>query len=201
MNRDTARDRGPDGIRCFWAIELPHHARAALEQTRSMARSQGIRAGWTSPATYHLTLCFMGRAAPGAVRVMTERVETAVAVSRPVILRLATRGVGAFPGMARPAVCWAGVDVLSGDLSALRSLVFEAAREAGCGPDGKAFHPHVTLARSRSPEESRNLARWLGEAGHPVFGEPFQVERLVLFQSELRPEGARHTPLAEVSLL
>ena len=200
LRRDIGRGRPPEGIRCFWAIELPEETRSALEAFCRAARARGIRAGWPAPTSYHLTLCFMGRAAPEAVDMMIRRVETDLAETESRVLELAVRGMGAFPDVTRPAVCWAGIEVLAGDLAGIRARVYEAAREAGCGPDGKAFHPHVTLARSRSSGESGALAAWLREAGCPAFGSPFRAERLVLFHSELRPEGARHTPRAVVPL-
>jgi len=200
MKREVRREPKPQGIRCFWAIELPEVTRSDLEQFCRVARSQGIRAGWAAPTTYHLTLCFMGHAAPSGVDDMIRRVEDDLAGLRPSMPELMVSGVGAFPGVVRPAVCWAGVEVVAGDLAGIRERVFQAARLAGCGPDAKAFHPHITLARSRSSQESRMLAEWLENAGHPVFGGPFRPGRLVLFQSELHPEGARHTPRALVPL-
>lgn len=200
LNRDIRGERPAEGVRCFWAIELPNETRSALEAFCQAARARGIRAGWAAPASYHLTLCFMGRAAPKSVDAMIRRVETDLAKMDLSVPELAVRGVGAFPDITRPAVCWAGIEVLAEGLTEIRARVYETAREAGCGPDTKAFHPHVTLARSRSSRESRDLAAWMREAGRPAFGEPFRVERLVLFQSELRPEGARHTPWATVPL-
>ncbi|HPU97592.1 MAG TPA: RNA 2',3'-cyclic phosphodiesterase [Candidatus Hydrogenedentes bacterium] len=187
-------------IRCFWAIELPEDVRAALERFCAEGRARGIRAGWASPATYHLTLCFMGHAAPDRVEEMVRQAQADFTACSPGALELAAAGVGAFPGPARPAVCWAGIEVIAGDLAGIRERVFQAARNAGCGPDAKAFHPHVTLARSRSGLESRMLAEWLRGAGDIRFGGPFRPARLVLFQSELRPDGARHTSRAFIPL-
>jgi 2'-5' RNA ligase len=57
------------------------------------------------------------------------------------------------------------------------------------------FVPHLTLARFRAPTDLRRLGAELG--ADPV-GPAWRVEEIVLYESELRPEGARHTARARI---
>jgi 2'-5' RNA ligase len=59
------------------------------------------------------------------------------------------------------------------------------------------FVPHLTLARFREPTDLRKLGAALG--ADPV-GPAWDVDEIVLYESELRPEGARHTARARFSV-
>jgi 2'-5' RNA ligase len=59
------------------------------------------------------------------------------------------------------------------------------------------FVPHLTLARFREPTDLRRLA---ADFGTDPVGAAWQVEQIVLYESELRAEGARHTARARVSV-
>lgn len=57
------------------------------------------------------------------------------------------------------------------------------------------FLPHLTLARFREPTDLRTLCATIGP--EPV-GAPWRVHEVVLFESVLRPEGARHLARAHI---
>ena len=72
------------------------------------------------------------------------------------------QGVGAFGGRD-PRVLWAGVEA-GEPLDALYRANERAARAAGLEPEGRAFKPHVTLARMRGARQQA-VARFLQENG------------------------------------
>jgi 2'-5' RNA ligase len=61
----------------------------------------------------------------------------------------------------------------------------------------EAFLPHLTLARHRTPADLRRVCAAIGP--EPV-GPAWTVDEMVLFESELRTDGARHTVGARVPL-
>jgi 2'-5' RNA ligase len=67
-----------------------------------------------------------------------------------------------------------------------------AAADAGFAPEARPFRAHVTLGR------------WRERAPRPALPEPavadWMFESLVIYKSELRPQGARHTPRATFRL-
>ena len=179
--------------RLFAAIELPDPIK---DQILSLRQDDLPPGRWTRREALHLTLHFIGdvpQAAAEACRRALASVEQA-----PFSLQIA--GVGQFPIQARPRVIWAGVDN-SPALRALHAACGKALARADCNyePEGRRYHPHITLMRFKDPLRRGRASRWLN--AHLDFAaEPFQVERFVLFKSELKPGGAVYTALARYPL-
>ena len=138
----------------------------------------------------HVTLAFLGEIDGPAVDALHVELEAVRAAPVPIALR----GIDTFGG-ERPRVIHAPV-VPDPALSALRRAVGRAVRDAGLSPDARRFVPHVTLARERprGPDLMR-LEQAVAAAGDFAAG-PVSARGLVLFESHLHPEGARHDPLA-----
>jgi len=165
---------------------------------------------WSDPATIHLTVRFLGEVAAERVPAVAQAVAEAAAAGRP--LSLAVEGAGGFPSPRRPRVLWLGV---GGEVSALRALAAELeARLAAQGfepevPSRRApatatpaapapFTPHLTVGRARSFRGSPALAPALAAPPGPPL--PWRADALVLFESHLRPGGARHAVLLRAPL-
>ncbi|MDO9533296.1 MAG: RNA 2',3'-cyclic phosphodiesterase, partial [Deltaproteobacteria bacterium] len=114
-------------------------------------------------------------------------------------LQLQATGAGAFPSPNAPRVVWLG---LGGDLVPLTQLFYrleKAFAALGYPPEGRAFNPHLTLGRVKSPENRDKLARLLAKMP-PLDWPPFTVKELILFQSVLSPQGSKYTPLKVIPL-
>jgi 2'-5' RNA ligase len=98
-----------------------------------------------------------------------------------------------------PRIVWAGVLAGADELGALQAALEAALIARGIPREGRAFHPHVTLARARDRRGARGLAGRLEGRG-PVFGE-VRVTALHLMRSELDPRGARYSILTEAPLV
>ena len=66
--------------------------------------------------------------------------------------------------------------------------------QLGFKKEDRPFRPHLTLGRVRGRQHLRSLQDLL-LARQSFEAEAFDVSELVLYKSELRPEGARYTPL------
>ncbi len=164
--------------RLFTGIEIPAEQRAELFRLR-MPLPGGSK--WIEPENYHLTLRFAGDIEKAQTEELIERL---AAISMDAFeIRLA--GVGAFGGND-PVSLWAGFES-SPQLDALARANERAARAVGLAPDGRAFKPHVTLARLKyaSPDA---VARILGRIG-AYRSAPFLVGRFVLFSSRPKVGG------------
>ena len=97
-----------------------------------------------------------------------------------------------FPERGSPNVLWVGLRT-EPDVEPLQQACERAARAAGFAAERRPFRPHLTVGRFRERLRERPAlpALELGETA---------LERLVLFQSELNPERAHHTPLASFTL-
>lgn len=183
-------------VRCFVAIELSAEARRCVAGLVAGLREAGVRGlRPVNPDGVHLTLKFLGDVSMSHVDAVASAVEGAATGAQPFDLEL--RGVGGFPDLRRPRVLWVGV---AGDLEALQRLyssVEEALAPLGLPPEGRAFTPHLTLARLREgtpPEERARAAAvltslaWEEGAAMPVGG-------VSLMRSTLRPGGAVYARL------
>lgn len=183
--------------RSFIAIEIPKKTKRKLMALARSLRKEGIRASWLREPALHLSLRFLGDISPDERAAIESGLDAVCARTAP--FALAVEGVGVFPNPRLPRVLWAGV---SGDVDALQLLaeaVEDLARSAGFEPMRKRFKPHITLARFRNPNANEALNELLNE--HAAFeGGAIPVERVSLFKSELRPDGADHTMLRSFTL-
>jgi 2'-5' RNA ligase len=193
----------PEGTaRLFVALELPDSTRAELGRRLEPLRRQAPRARWVALENLHLTLLFLGATPRALLAELIEGLRAAFAVEPPVSLQVA--GGGGFPPaharVRRPTrVVWAGVEP-SRDLRPLQERVAAAAeRELGRVPEERSFHPHVTVARLNQPWRDELMGDLQQALAGPV-GEPFSVERGVLFESTLGRGGTRYRMLAELPM-
>lgn len=140
------------------ALRPPPDALEDLAEFLAPRREAGLGLRWTSSDQWHVTLAFLPDVPDCALDDLLERL--ARAAGRRTAFRLAVRGGGAFPDVARGRVLFAGLDVGQHreELHRLATGVRAAAAKAGAAPDGGRFHPHVTLARSGRPQD---LTRWV----------------------------------------
>jgi 2'-5' RNA ligase len=179
------------GLRAFLAIEPGPEARraAAVVAQRLAASLPGVR--WVRPEGYHVTLRFLGRVEPAALPPLVAAARAALAGVAPFELHLGA--VGLFPSPRRPRAV-ALVLAPEAPLVDLAARVEGAVRTAGFPAETRPFHAHLTLGRPRLAAPRAPLE------GGPLPAADFAVREVVLFRSELRPEGARYTPLERLPL-
>jgi RNA 2',3'-cyclic 3'-phosphodiesterase len=182
-------------LRCFVAVLLPEELRARLAAVCADPReTRGL--SWVRADNLHLTLRFLGEVEPPVLEDVREAVRDAAAAVPPFTVSLG--GLGGFPPGRAPRVLWAGVLAGREEMTALhRALEMALAARGIPEEEGRPFHPHVTLGRSRDPRGAGGLLSTLG-AG-PVFGEA-AVTALHLMRSALHPRGARYSIVAEAPL-
>ena len=184
-------------MRIFAALTPPVHVLEDLEDFLSPRRddSAARALGWTRPGDWHLTLAFMGSARPDAVEAFIERLEQGVADLTPAPAQI--RGGGAFPVVERARVLYAAVPDGTGDLGRLSERTRFAAAVTGCSPDGRAFVPHLTLARSRRPIEATRWVRVLDT----YVGPAWTPTHVCVIESQLGQGRPRYAVLAEVPIV
>lgn len=185
-------------MRLFIALEVPEPVRREVRRRIAGLRDRLPRARWVDLEVLHLTLLFLGEVAPERAATLTAALGPVFASFPPLPLRLA--GGGTFPP-GRPArVAWIGVTAPP-ELMSLQAAVARAAATAVDLPpaDGRAYRPHVTLARCPSPWP-REAAQKFAAAFPAEIGPPFLASRGVLIDSKLSPRGPRYRDLAELPL-
>ena len=187
------------GVRTFLAIDLPSSLQSVVARKLHAVKPDVSGISWSPPEHFHVNLKFLGDTAGRQVDHVRRVVEQAVFDVSPFVLEL--RGVRAFPDTRSPRVLWVGI---GGDLESLTALAERVGRAVvplGFPQEDGPFRPHLTIARVKKGH--RAVGRVLNNLG--AFTDPFlcgslPVERVTLFQSELRPGGAVYTTLWDVSL-
>jgi 2'-5' RNA ligase len=180
--------------RAFVALVPPADALDALERVLAPVRPVAPpRLAWPRRAQWHLTLQFLGRV--DDVDALAHALASTLTEERAPVLGLG--GAGAFPTAARASVVWIGLDQGAGEVSALAAAVGSALRPLGHEPDGRAFTPHLSVARARRPLPVASLLRALGDG--PV-GPTWEAREVVLMESDTRPSGAVYRELERVPL-
>jgi 2'-5' RNA ligase len=186
--------------RVFLAIEVPSAVREALIAPLNALEPLHEAIRINPIDRMHLTLHFLGHL-PSAD---AEHLQTALApvVARHQRFRLVAQGVGAFPGLGRPRVVWAGVAGADlPKLTALQADLGETLRIAGVTVEDR-FHAHLTVGRVRRPLKARErvwLRDWSTQWGSAVFGE-VPVDQIRLMRSQLGAGPPRYTTLATFDL-
>ncbi|HEV7373986.1 MAG TPA: RNA 2',3'-cyclic phosphodiesterase [Pyrinomonadaceae bacterium] len=119
----------------------------------------------------------------------------AVQRTRPFIVAL--EGAGAFPPRGVPRILWLGINDSSGVLSELQSHLEEDCKRVGFACEERPFHPHLTIARIRTPRAARQLAHLHQDLGFEAI--EFYITELVVIQSELAAGGSRYTEISRHS--
>ncbi len=174
-------------MRLFAAIPMPDPARAALLHLLAKLEQTGWPVRWVGEDNLHLTIKFYGEVPEEDVIRLGDQL--AAAVRGTTVLPMQLNGVNAFPALRHPRVIWAAVDAPPA-LELMQHRVEQAAAGAGFPPEGKLFRPHVTLGRLKSGASlPRSAADMLEQL---VLDVAFEASRVVLFESRLTREGARH---------
>lgn len=180
--------------RIFCAVELPAEVRARFEEHIARLRKElpDASASWSRVENIHLTVKFFGNVEVGRIpRISAAATHTVEQFPK---FEIEVGRTGVFPRLSRPQVLWIGINDPSGSLSALQKSFETECAAAGFDKEGRAYHPHLTIARLRKPESARRLA----DAHLNMNFEPIavQLNELIVFRSELSSKGSRYTALS-----
>ena len=179
-------------IRSFISLNLSQSLRHELSGHAKLIAGQDKRQQirWLPPESYHLTLVFLGEVESAILSVLQFALEQKLEAAVSVPLTIST--ITPFP-FSRPRIAALLVEQTAELLQLQRDLL-NCVRKCGITPENRRFVPHVTLGRLK-PHAGKTIdfqARNILLSGF--------AESVTLFQSELTPDGAIHTALAEIPL-
>lgn len=184
-------------MRLFVAVPLPPDLLPGAARVLDGLRERGWPVRWVRPDSLHVTLKFFGEVLPDREGIITEMLGFAVQGTPPI--RLALSGAGAFPDLQRPRVLRLDVGVGSEALELLQDRIERGGLRIGFPPEGRPFHPHVTLGRVKEGQRlPAAAAQTLQRIGAGPVAEASQV---VLFESLQTRTGPAYLSRAEFPLL
>lgn len=183
-------------MRLFIAATFPEGELQAIDERIAKVRSKLPPASWVRPQTQHLTFAFLGEQSQALIDTLAPLVEREAAALPRFEARLT--GSGFFPNPRHARVAWVGVDPAD-RFRAVAGAVRRAVTAAGLQAESREFEPHLTVCRIRDRWPPACVETFNG-ALRGFESEPFVVDTLTLFSSQLNPSGAIHTPLRTFTL-
>jgi RNA 2',3'-cyclic 3'-phosphodiesterase len=168
-------------MRLFVGIPLATEVVEQLSAVSLRLQSEGDGLRWSSSASWHITLQFLGNTTE--YECVVARLRELRSPSFPIQLE----GLAFFE---RAGVFFAGI-TLTPPLTELQQRVTTATSGCGFVPETRPYHPHITLARSKSkgPRALRDLKAKIHR--EPAFAG-FVASEFVLYESHLGSKGSRY---------
>lgn len=183
--------------RLFIALDLPEPVRGAIAAWgRKQLSDPALRP--VAEESLHITLAFLGFLPEKQIPRLAELVAGAGGPAPRIVLGDPVPR----PPRGRPRLFALPAD--SQGTVALQAGLEEGLVEAGLyEPEKRPFWPHVTVARVRREERGSKRPALVASAPGTLPKEllqPFDGVRITLYRSQLQPQGAQYTPLAQVEL-
>ncbi len=150
---------------------------------------------WVSAENLHLTLKFLGEVETGKV----EEIVSTLKSVRQKSFEMEVGNLGAIPNSRHPKTIFADVTSGGKPLQELAQAIGNTLEKTGFERDPRAFIPHVTLGRVKSPKNLQKYFLKMSEHKGQIFGK-ISVTRFYLVKSDIRPQGPAYTEIAEIPL-
>jgi 2'-5' RNA ligase len=187
-------------MRCFIAIEIPEEIQAELANLqKELAGQVDVHKGdvkWVESESIHLTLKFLGEV-PDKQIVEVCNIVKEVA-SRYQEFDFAVREAGSFGGRSA-RVLWVGAGLDCPELSELQQDLEDEMADAGWPKEGRQFSGHLTLCRIRNSKAGEKLGGLIERYKDYDLGL-VHADSIVVFESQLTPQGPIYTPLGTYKL-
>lgn len=173
--------------RLFIAVKLEKAHRERISNIQAELQKFDLPVRWVKTENIHLTLRFLGSVDDQVVPALAETLKTTAGKYRS--CRLELKNLGAFPSVQRPRVIWVGASEKSGELARFHEDLEKGLARHGFEKDDRAFSPHITIGRVKSPKNTAPLKKYLADQGNITIGSQ-KIKEIVLFESTLTPQGS-----------
>jgi 2'-5' RNA ligase len=181
-------------MRLFTGIDLSPDVVTNLEDLLVRLKPSS-QINWSPPRNLHLTTKFIGEW-PEERLAELKAALTGLPVRAPI--SISVEKLGFFPNPHSPRVFWAGIHADAG-LAGLARDTETALAALGVAKEERAYSPHLTLARIKTPGKQPALLQAVAKLPSLDFGS-FTADRFFLYHSRTAPSGSVYTKLAEFPL-
>jgi len=184
-------------MRCFIAIPLPEDIHKELSKIQSQLKETEADVKWVETGNIHLTLKFLGEVDQTKIKTIFQQLKELI--SKYTRFETCMGKPGTFPTLLNPRVIWIDLNKNEDTINDLQKKIEEILQPFGFEKETRSFHPHLTLGRVRSKKNIQKLTETIKSFSSPQ-SRPFTIDKIVLFQSILKPQGAEYTALDEFQL-
>lgn len=182
------------GIRSFLAFELPPEIREKIGEVSIELQKLTLPVRWVKVTNIHLTIIFLGYVDEDKIDDIKEKVN--LVVKRFSIFKTRLNGIGVFPNWRKPRVIWIGLGEEIERLSNLREELQTGLKVLGFKPEKRPFAPHLTIGRFKGLVDRDEELKSILDRYHDLSGDLQYLNELVLFKSDLKPDGPIYTKMA-----
>ncbi|MBU2063826.1 MAG: RNA 2',3'-cyclic phosphodiesterase [Candidatus Omnitrophica bacterium] len=184
-------------IRAFIAIDIGRELRQELKIIQDGLK-QHLRGKltWVKPENIHLTLKFLGNITVTHLNYIGNTLDGIAREEKPFSVSLAQ--INAFPDITTPRIIWVGIDNAIAIIQDIQDKLEIRLSRAGFKKEAKEFYPHLTLARVKSIENRNEISKIFSQIKPKNLSA--DIDRIILFKSELTPQGAIYEKLYEKKL-
>ena len=178
-------------MRVFTALPVPEALQEKIILDTAALRGKYPKLKWVSQQALHITLNFLGEIEENKIPQVLQALEMVKPVFKS--FRMEFKGLGVFPRKGPARVVF--LEPRAG-VQECRDVQRQLSRylSAFAPPERKKFKPHLTLARVKQNTD------WPDPDLEGVdISLGFTVNRIVLYKSVLKPEGAQYEEIGEVS--
>jgi len=177
-------------VRIFVALELSLEIREQLEAAQDILRGCQARLVFVEPALIHITAKFLGEVADEKIPAVMDTLRTVQADPFEVTAHKITVN-----NPSRPHTVWCTINDAGGSGQVFRQIE-DALTPLGFARETRAFTPHATVARVKSPDPSLFTA--ISQLKDRTYGN-CRISGLKLKKSTLTPRGPVYEDLLEVA--
>ena len=182
------------GIRSFLAFELPPKIREQIGTVSKELKKSALPVRWVKVDNIHLTIIFLGSVNEDTIDDIKEKVYGVV--ERFSVFKTRLGGVGVFPDWRRPRVIWVGLNGEIERLSRFRDELQTELKVFGIKEEKRPFRPHLTIGRFKGMLGRDEELKWILDKYHDISSDLHYLNELILFKSDLKPDGPIYTKMA-----
>ena len=182
-------------MRAFLAAEIDEELKDKIAEVQKQLKEADAPVKFVEPHNLHFTFKFFGEIDEDKSEEIVSAVETKVQNYSP--FELLIKGVGIFPNPRYIRVVWLGVED-SGPFSRLQMALDEDFQKMGFKKE-RSYVPHLTMGRVRGAKNKDALLSRIDELKEVEIGR-MRIEKLLLKESVLKPEGPVYTTVNEFDL-
>jgi len=166
-------------MRCFVAVEIDDQIRKMVKKLQADIEDYDVKL--VEPDNLHFTLKFFGELDKDRLKIAEAKLEKIAKLFQP--FETSLLGLGIFPSANYIKVIWAGVEGKS-----LYDLQKRVEEEFSGVFKSEEPHPHLTIARVRTPKHKKELTEFVNKNKHLWLGK-LRIGEIKLKKSSLTPRG------------
>ncbi|MEZ0344694.1 MAG: RNA 2',3'-cyclic phosphodiesterase [Caldimicrobium sp.] len=189
-------------VRAFLAIDLPKELKKKLSELSKIEPPGRAKLKWVEEENFHITLHFFGNITEKLAEKILKKCKEAFEEVFPFTLEITE--IGFFANKGIPRVIWMGVEDPSENLLKIHKALKGVLKKLKLEESKEGFHPHITLFRIKKLDELESFQRFfedLKRASQGYRGLKIPVREIILFKSELSPNGPKYTPIGKIFLV